>query len=119
MNDIRKIINFIKKNENFFEDDSLMNGKTSLIFSLAISEKYRDELSSCKFVENLIQSVYTSLSHRTVTSSYCHGLAGIGWALNYLSSKLILPYEFTDLLESIDETLTQQAKHIEINNSFL
>jgi len=105
MNLSNTIINFLLKNKNYFDDDSLMNGRTSLIFSLAISNKYGKEIKISRAIEHLIQSVYDSISNRTTTSSYCHGLAGIGWAFNYLSKKLILEYDFTNFLESIDETL--------------
>ena len=93
----RQIINYLIKNSNYFDNDSLMNGKMSLLFSLAIAKKYGNEIKVTLALEHLIKSIYDSLSNKTVITSYCHGIAGIGWAFNYLSKKLILPYDFTSI----------------------
>lgn len=42
----RQIINYLIKNSNYFDNDSLMNGKMSLLFSLAIAKKYGNEIKA-------------------------------------------------------------------------
>lgn len=92
--------------------NGLFNGKMGIALSLASYSK----TYACKPVEDLAEALLTralnSLSCQT-TTNFAHGLAGIGWGIEYLAQNGFFNINTADICSEIDKKIESiNLKHI-------
>jgi len=101
------IFNIISKIDNNVSNMGLLNGKMGLSMALLIYTFHSQDRKSEKQGTKIIETVFEKIEETEhYIFSFCNGLAGIGWALEYLEQKGHLKYNTNILLEDFDTVLS-------------
>ena len=100
------ILNIVSKTDNISET-GLLGGKAGLYMFLLIyaahSQNKKFEKQGGKIIETVFEEIEQSENY---IYSFSRGLAGIGWALEYLEQKSYAKYNTNILLEDFDSVLS-------------
>lgn len=79
----------------------------SLFLQVTSNNKFKTEIeSNIEFLVNKLESSYE------VLTTFCTGLAGIGWLFTYLNEKGIIDIALDEYLEELDETIEEKLKEM-------
>lgn len=110
---VERISDSIVQNINVFDEMpiSLMSGKAGII--LFFTQRYllekKDE--TYIFIGGLLEKLVFDLNNKTYGLSYCDGLSGVAFMLNYLKNNGIYSEDLSDILDDIDSILINNLSH--------
>jgi lantibiotic modifying enzyme len=100
------ILNIISKTDNDVSEIGLFGGKMGLPLSLLTYALHSDKKKFNKEGLNIIEAVFKEIEHAdSYVYSFSRGLAGVGWAFEYLEQKGFIKYNTNILLEDFDLAL--------------
>ena len=110
---INEILNVLS-NSNL-NNIALLTGNTGIsLFEFYLSEVQKNETlkeTAAKRIENVFNEIENGTS---VQFSYCNGLAGLGWFLEFAGENNLYDYDTNAILEDIDDYLAKMLK-IQLN----
>ncbi|KMQ67694.1 hypothetical protein ACM39_12635 [Chryseobacterium sp. FH2] len=123
--DIENTINEIWDKKPFVSDLSLFTGIGGIPIFYYMLYKYKNQPEYLQKIEEVINFIFERLNDDDVNigPTYCLGIAGIGFMLNYLeNTNEIQNIDFSEGLEVIDDILIDSVDHFlsyidEINDS--
>lgn len=112
--EIESVINKNWNNAPYLSDLSLMTGISGIPVFYFMLYKYTNKPEYLNKIEEIITVVFEKLniSNEDIPKTYCLGLAGIGFMLNFLEkSEEIKNIDFSEALEIIDEILLETIEY--------
>ena len=91
---------------------SLLSGQGSVVISIIESINKDNSKYLISLINNLIDQIIEIIeADENPNSTYCNGLAGVGWLVLYLIEKKIIKKKPKDFFSDIDLFLDRQLKH--------
>jgi hypothetical protein len=100
--------NFYKKNKFSNVNIGIQSGLSG--FVLLYIYVFKDSKNFIPILENLLESLFTKIEHKTQSKSFCNGIAGFGWLIEVMNEKKIYSLNSNVILEDIDKELFDWAK---------
>jgi len=99
-----KEIFFVKQGSLYnITEIGLISGKTGRALTYFLRAKICNSLADMNIASSLIREVVEIVTENLdINDGFANGLAGIGWALEYLSQNNFIEVEFRDVLNKID-----------------
>ena len=110
----RQIAKILASN-NLFDSEkdlSLFSGQTGIALSLFYYGKFSQDEQFYNIGFEKLQMVLDQLGEQEITSSFCNGLAGIGWTIQHLCENEFLEFDADEILMDFDEILVESSKKI-------
>jgi len=107
--------------EKFTEDNiSLMTGRSGLMLTSFICGDVLEDRQLTELGQKQVLKVVDLLSTRDNSSTYCSGVAGCGWAINFLEKNNLLEHPADSLLNHLDEIIEEDIlKKIRNKSTYL
>ena len=99
------VINQLKQNENAIHSPGLFHGKMGLAifyYQLSSIESYKEYESKA---DDLIDVLSEEMTSANLSPDFEHGLAGIGWGIEYLTRNGFLEADTDEVLEDFDNRI--------------
>ena len=101
MNKVYRIGDYLLQHARENKDLSLMEGKMGISIFCFIFSRISNDNKYSEFAELLLDDIYKEISVNH-TSDFYHGLAGIGWGIEYLVQNKYIEADTDEVLEIVD-----------------
>ena len=95
-------------NKKHFNQIGLLSGKSGMVMAtLLLSKFFNNDKSLIGLTKKNIISCVNAINKGNCTYTFCDGIAGFGWLLNFLKKKEFLSEEEISFFDGLDEFLFQ------------
>ncbi|MFC2118125.1 lanthionine synthetase C family protein [Bacteroidota bacterium] len=91
-------------------DNGLLTGKAGITIFLFNYSKYSGEQAYAQKGKDILLSVFDSINNGFVQHTFCSGIAGIAYVVEYLAAEGFIEKENTNILGGFDNFLLQNQK---------
>lgn len=92
-------------NTNTIEPEGLLTGSTGLCIYFAALKEYKKDHRFDDFIEHFLKSSFDSINQGAINSgTFCSGISGIMWALNYLEKEnfLEIDFDYSEIIPTLE-----------------
>ncbi|MCD9616618.1 lanthionine synthetase LanC family protein [Chryseobacterium gleum] len=111
--EIESVIDQNWHKEPYISDLSLLTGISGVPIFYYMLYKYNNDSKYLNKIEEVLNVIFERLNEgeETIPKTYCLGLAGIAYMLNFLEKSGDINIDFSDALETFDEILLDTIDH--------
>lgn len=95
---------------------SLFTGKTGLMMSFFITGKILKNEKLVSTAEKLLLDIVTKIHEVPFISTFCNGLAGIAWCINWLNTNGYFQHDAEQMVLNLEQNLTEYLINQTSNN---
>jgi lantibiotic modifying enzyme len=101
------IIERYKKNE-LENNIGLLAGRSGVALYMFYNGQYFNDERYLKYGQKIFEDVFKDINDGSIMTTFCSGLAGVGWMLNHLAEKEFIEKENLETLDHFDNYLYNQ-----------
>ena len=112
--DLKEVFSSFEVNR-FHNKVSLLAGLPGISIFLYQLFRFTKDDKWKEMADNALERAFESVENDMVINTFCNGLSGLAWSINYLENQSLIDYSAAELFEDI-EGLIQQKSLSELNN---